>query len=70
MHVTAHMARWGQKLHHWEHDFLISSGKVIHKNETMGAIVILALVFLGFVLFTVFAYLVAGPAVPPGPYYY
>jgi len=71
MHVPASIAKFDQKLHHWEHDFLVVSGKVVHNRETMGMIVVLALTLLGLLLLTIFAQ--AGSdsmIVPMGPYYH
>ncbi|OHB60189.1 MAG: hypothetical protein A2167_05935 [Planctomycetes bacterium RBG_13_46_10] len=71
MHVPANIARFDQKLHRWEHDFLVTSGKIVHNKETMGMIVVLALTFLALLLLTFFSQAGSDSLIAPmGPYYH
>jgi hypothetical protein len=63
MNTTFDIKRFDQKIHHWEHDLLISSEKLMH-NEVFWAVVIAGAFVTLMILLAIFAPAGARPINP------
>jgi len=55
MRLAMEMREWSQKMHNWEHNLLLSSERLIHR-EAFWTMVILTLAVVGLILLTIFAW--------------
>lgn len=54
MNMAFDIKRWDQRMHHWEHDLLLSSEKLMH-NEVFWAVLIASAFVALMILLAVFA---------------
>ncbi len=67
MNLTHDIKWWDKRVHRWEHNFVLSSEKLMH-NETFWMILVMSLMLLGLIVFTFFIQNNAGHRIsPPGP---
>jgi hypothetical protein len=67
MYMRENITRFNQRLHRWEHSFVLSTEKLVHKRE-FWVIVITALIF-GLILAFIFAQTPLTGELKPVPFY-